>query len=360
MLLLFQHCSSPQPVEEKESISIPLDYAKGFTISELQEGYLLEILRPYPGSTQKVSYYLSEQEDVDSEHRFIKVPVESFVCTSTTHLPMLDYLGESNKLIGFPTTDYVSSVTIRKRIDEGLVMELGSVVDMNVESLLELDPNLIVNYSMDDLKKTTRLESLGLKVLLNGDYLEDHPLGRAEWIKVFGLLTGKMDMADSIFNSVKNEYLKLKSLGSTTDYPCVFSGSLYGDTWYMPGGNNYAAKLLQDAGFQYVLASDNSYGFLQWSYESVYEVAKDCEYWISPAPFPKLEALENSDERYDNFAAFDSGKVFVYDNQIGATGGNQYLELGYLRPDIILKDLVKIRDPEQFEGYSLFFYRQLE
>ena len=128
----------------------------------------------------------------------------------------------------------------------------------------------------------------------------------------------------------------------------------------MPGGNNYASKLLKDAGFSYVLSADTTYGFLQWGFENVFELARDCEYWLSPAPFASLEDLRSADARYATFRSFQKGNVYVYDKSKGATGGNVYLELGYLRPDIILKDLVKIGNPMALPDHELFFYRKLK
>ena len=353
-------CTSIQKEEQPVEIETEqIKFASGFTISRTSGGTILEVLRPYPGASNSLKYFLSANGEERSGMTAIQVPIKTLVSTSTTHLSMIDYLGEARSLVAFPTTDYISTPSIRERVDNGLIRDLGNQMDMNMESLVDIAPDLVVNYSTEDLKSTQRIQSMGINVVMNGDYLENHPLGRAEWIKVFGLLFDKYDVADSIYTEIERNYLAAINEGaSNTD--CVFSGSIYGDAWYMPGGKNYAARLLQDAGFSYAVTSDTTFGFLQWGYENVYEIASECDYWIGPAPFADLEALGEADSRYRDFKAFSSGNVYVYDKRKGPTGGNEYLELGYLRPDIILKDLIKIRDPLALPDHQLYFYRKLK
>ena len=348
-----------KPNANVEGIPIEVKYAEGFKMFRTERGIVLEIHRPHPGASTPLKYLLTDSIEHSSSFTEIAIPVTRIVCTSTSHIPMLEYLDVHNTLVGFPTLDYISSERVRERVEDGKIVDIGNAQEINLEKLIELQPELVVNFSMDNMRMTNRMESLGLNVIVNGDYLENHPLGRAEWIKVFGALTGTSQQADSVFSSIEAAYQEVRR-NSNPDVTCAFSGSLYGDTWFMPGSQNYAAQLLEDAGFDYVVENDSSYGFLQWGFENVFQLAKDCDFWLSPAPFPDLQALENADERYSNFKAFREGNVFVYDNKTGPTGGNEYLELGYLRPDIILKDLVKIRNPALLPDHKLYFYRKLE
>src|SRR5690606_26997092 len=124
--------------------------------------------------------------------RVIRIPVTSIVCTSTTHIPLLDYLNETDKLVGFPTTDYVSSVKARRHIDEGRVQELGVDKGLNLERIAMLKPDMVMGYSMNsDYGQFKKIEDLNVPVVLNGEYLEKHPLGRAEWIKFMALFFNK-------------------------------------------------------------------------------------------------------------------------------------------------------------------------
>jgi iron complex transport system substrate-binding protein len=191
--------------------------------------------------------------------------------------------------------------------------------------------------------------------------LEKHPLGRAEWIKFMALFFNKEKMADSVFNTIEKEYIStLNQVKNISTKPSVLSGITYGGVWFMPGGKNYAAKLLNDAGCNYLWSNTESNGYLEVSLESVYEKAKDADVWIGVGSFQTLNEMEASEKRYSVFKPFKDKKVFTYDYRKGAKGGSEFLELGYLRPDIILKDLVKIAHPELLPDHSLYFHKRLE
>src|SRR5688572_10658179 len=182
---------------------------------------------------------------------------------------------------------------------------------------------------------------------MNAEYLEKHPLGRAEWIKFMALFFNKEKLADSVFREIEKNYLETKQLADQAiKKPSVLSGIVYGDAWFLPGGQNYASKLLKDAGCQYLWADDPSHGYLEVSFESVYEKARNADLWIGVATFKSLEELKNSDHRYAKFKPYQEKNIFTYDARKGAKGGSEFLELGYARPDIILNDLVKIAHPE--------------
>ena len=364
ILLLALSCSQP-PAETGLIVTgdegpWQVKYATGFSVTSRDGGTLVTINEPFPGAKVPERYLLTSQKGVstDDEIIAIKVPLKTIVCTSTSHVPLLDYLGLSEKLVGFPGVDYISSEKVRTLIDNGKIKEIGNVDNVNLEALMALSPDVVMGYSMRQGGLPERLRAVGTKVVLNTDFLEEHPLGRAEWIKFVGLLFGKYEMADSIFREIEKEYmLAVEKTGA--DRPCVFSGSVYGDAWFMPGGKNYAARLLKDAGYDYSWSSDSSNGYLQLAFETVYEKAVNCEYWIAPSPYPTLESLASSDQRYSGFSAFNKGNVYTYDNIVGPTGGNMYLELGYLRPDLVVKDLIKIRDPGALPNHTLYFYRKI-
>ncbi len=367
--LLFLACSQKKDApSQTNSIpsSIQLQYAEGFNVTNIGDAKLVEVKYPFQGATSGYKYLLVENGKEVPEHskdtKVIRVPLQSIVCTSTTHIPMLDYLDETDKLIGFPTTDYISSEKMRKRVDAGKVTDLGVDKGLNIERLAMLKPNMVMGYMLSgDYGQFKKIEELGINVVMNAEYLERHPLGRAEWIKFVALFFNKEERADSIFNEIENEYLKVKQLATSVDkQPTVLSGIVYGDGWFLPGGKNYAATLLKDAGCHYLWEDDPSQGFLQLSFESVYEKAHDADLWIGVASYASLEELKNADERYTSFKPFKQRNVYTYNARMGAKGGNEYLELGYLRPDVILKDLVKIAHPSLLPSYDLYFHRKIQ
>lgn len=363
-IILFS-CKKQKPSHEQSFTPVALSYAEGFSIKKFGTGILVEVLTPYQGATKGIRYFLQTQSgDLPqglTDVKRIHVPINTIVCTSTTHIPMLDYLGETNALVGFPTLDYISSEKMRARIDSGNVMELGIDKGMNLELIASLHPDLVMAYAMSgDFGQFKKISELGTPVVLNSEYLERHPLGRAEWIKFVALFFNKEKEADSIFSIIEKEYLATQALVDTVSHkPTVMSGIVYGDAWFMPGGQNYAARLFRDAGFHYLWDDDPSYGYLQLSLEAAYAKAADADYWIGVGSYKSLQEIEDADQRYAKFKPFINHTVYSYEARIGAKGGNEFLELGYLRPDIILKDLVKIAHPELEPDYSLYFHKKI-
>lgn len=351
--------------ESKTGKSAPNRYAKGFRVVE-KESYRDVFVQYIDDSiTKPIHYRLITQDQnlppAEADVTVIRVPIKNLICTSTTHIPHLDYLDETDKLIGFPSLEYISSAAMRKRIDAGMVEELGKENGLNLERVATLNPSLVMAYTMSkDLGQLKKVQELGIPVVVNAEFIEQHPLGRAEWIKFTALFLGKEDRADSVFREIESEYLKIKNLaGGFTEKPTVFTGIPYGGIWYLPGGKNYGAQFFSDAGCQYVWADDPSSGFLQLSLEAVYEKALNADYWIGVASFQAYDELKTADGRFANYDAFKNRKVYHYNGRIGVTGGNEYFELAYLRPDLLLKDLIQITHPNAYPNPDLYFYRPL-
>ncbi len=346
--------------------ALKLKYATGFSIDYFDGYKVVEVKKPYMNAKTSFKYVLvsdaSKLPESLQNERIIQVPIKSIVCTSTTHIPLLDYLNETDKLIGFPTTDYISSEKMRSRIDSGFVKDLGVDSDINLEELIALDPDMIMAYTIGgDYGQFNKMEQLGVPAILNAEYLEEHPLGRAEWLIFMAAFFNKEAMADSVFNSIEERYNELLSLTKDIDQkPTILSGVVYGDTWYMPGGKNYASTLMNDAGGDYLWASDSTSGFLELSFEAVYDKGLNADYWIGVANFETLQAIEEADNRYADFDPFKKKKIYTYNARKGAKGGSEFLELGYLRPDLILADLIKIFYPDKLPEYELYFYKRLE
>lgn len=367
LILLIACTTKKESAVSSLSSSSTIKYAKGFAVRNLGAITEVVISKPYQGAETGYTYWLVPKDQEVPAHaadiKIIRTPIKSIVCTSTTHIPLLDYLNETSRLIAFPTTDYISSTKMRARVDSGKVIDLGVDKGLNIELLATLQPDLVMAYTMSgDYGQFKKIEELKMPVVLNAEYLEEHPLGRAEWIKFMALFFHKEKEADSVFNVIEQNYLTTKAAVETlaSAAPTVLSGIVYGDAWFMPAGQNYAAKVLRDAGLNYLWSNDSSSGFLQLSFEAVYEKAHMAQYWIGVGSYKSLEEIKKADHRYANFNAFMNKNVYTYDARLGAKGGSEFLELGYLRPDIILNDLVKISHPELLPNHELFFHKRLE
>ena len=367
-LLIFSllSCNSKDQKVENSLEKIPLDYAKGFEIFSGNGYWEIEVSQPWTGATQSFRYLILEEKSEKPAGDFdaiVQLPVNEIILTSTTQIPHLDMLNATEKLIGFPNTHLISSVKTRALIDENKVKDLGSGPSSNPEMIIDTAPDWIMISTLgDDIRYLDLLKTAGVPALINGEYVEQHPLGRAEWIKFTGILLGKYEEAKEVFEEVEQSYLdaeKLINKADSTSFPTVLSGVLYQDIWYAPGSDSWGAKILENAGGNYIFKDQKGTGSAQLNYEYVLDRALGADFWIGSADFPSIQKMGESEPRYQAFEAWKKGKVYSYTQKRGATGGLEYFELGYMRPDLILKDLIKILHPELLPDYELYFYQQL-
>jgi iron complex transport system substrate-binding protein len=194
--LLFLFGCKPNDAKEKSKIPAvanSIKYAKGLELYHYKGYTVMKVTKPWPEATKGFTYILKEKNgtvpDSLKEFPLISVPIQSIVVTSTTHIPALEMLDVENSLIGFPSTNFISSSKTRKRIDAGKIREVGVNESLNTEILIDMMPDVIVTFGINNDNSTIdNLKKSGLNVLINGDWTEQSPLGKAEWIRFFGAL----------------------------------------------------------------------------------------------------------------------------------------------------------------------------
>jgi iron complex transport system substrate-binding protein len=355
---------------EKTQITHEIRHAKGFELEYLDSGItLLKITSPWSDTSSVLTYALIPKDKIEhlsplaeQYEAIVPIPVSEIVVTSTTHIPALEALGVADRLVGFPDTKYVSSEQTRKRIDAHLVKELGNNEAINTEMLLALNPELVVGFGIDGRNKAYEtIERSGIPVVYNGDWIEETPLGKAEWIKFFAAFFQKETLADSIFREIESSYAAVKALAAKSkSTPTVMSGALYKDIWYLPGGNSWASVFLKDANSNYLWGDNQDSGSLALSWESVLEKAQHSNFWISPAQYTTYVDLAAGSTHYKQFSPYRNKKVYTFSKTLGPTGGLIYYELAPQRPDLVLKDLLAIFHPELLPDHELFFFKPLD
>jgi len=364
VLTLYNSCKKETSLNSTGSLlenPTKISYAKGFDIVSTKNEKKLIIKNPYSNTSNNFEYII--KKGINDQLNVINTPIKKIVVTSTTHIPMLELLGEEKALVGFQNTDYISSTKTRNRIDAGFVKELGNEAALNTESLLELKPDAVIGFTMDNYNKTFNLiEKHGIPVIINGDWREETPLGRAEWIKFFGVLFNKERLADSIFNTIEVDYLAAKRIAKeNTKYPSILSGAIMrNDIWSLPAGESFVSQFLLDANVNYLWKDSKGKGSLQLSFESVLDKAQHADYWIAPGYFSSKAQLLENNPHYKNFAAFKNNNIYTASTKRGVKGGVVYYELGPTRPDLILQDLIKITNPELLPNYTLTFFEQMK
>jgi len=347
--------------------SIQLKYAKGFSVKKYDGYSILELLKPWPKADKTYKYVLldstSKAPRLENEtfDAIIDYNLDRVVVTSTTHIPALELLGVHETLVGFPSTAYISSKKTRARIDAKQVRELGKNETINTEVLLSLQPDVVIGFGIDGINTSFKtIKKTGIPVIYNGDWVEASALAKAEWIKFFGALFHKEQLADSIFNQIEADYIKAKTIAKQAkNIPTVFSGAMYKDVWYLPNGESAEAQFFKDANTNYLWKDTTGNGSLSLSFEAVLTKAQHADLWISPSFYTSLDQLKDANTLYTNFKAFQSKSVYSFSATTGETGGILYYELGIARPDIVLKDIIKICHPELLGTYTPFFFKPI-
>ena len=353
------------PLSETASIN-SIRYASGLSIQKNQGFSVVTVRNAWPDAKQNFTYVLKEKNGIvpDSLQKYptIAVPLQSIVVTSTTNIPFLEMLGVEKKLVGFPHTDYISSPKTRQLIDAGKVKNIGQNEKLDTEQLIDLSPNLIVAFGIDNSNPTIdNLQKSGLKVLIQADWMEQTPLGKAEWIKLYGALFGKEKEAEILFNDIVKSYKETLALvAQKKTNPTVLYGSMYQEQWFVAKGDSWVAQFLKDAKSNYLWSTTKGTGSLSLSFEKILEKAQKAEYWIATGSFKNLAELQNSNPHYQQFDAVKNKNVYTFENKHGATGGTVYYELAASRPDLVLKDYIKIFHPEILPNYTLTFAEKLQ
>jgi iron complex transport system substrate-binding protein len=342
-----------------------LKYAKGFSIEKFKGYKKITIHNPYKNSEKKYEYLLVPKTREVPIHKpttqIIRTPVEKIVVTSTSHIPLLELLDEETSLVGFPNTDFISSVKTRKLVTQNKVKELGKSEQINTEVLLDLQPELVMSFAVDKPNKSfINIQKLGVPILLNGDWLEETPLARAEWLLLFGAIFEKEEKADSIFNHIEFSYNEAKQIAQkATSKPTLLSGSIFQDVWYLPAGESFIATYFKDAQTNYLWNETKGTGSLSLSFENVLDKGGNADFWIGCSLIQTKEQLLQGNPHYEQFKPYDNNTIYTFANNKGEKGGLFYFELGPIRPDLLLKDIIKITHPELLPDYKLFFFEKL-
>jgi iron complex transport system substrate-binding protein len=357
----FFACTSERNATSNESFiakeTLALKYAKQFTIRYSDTGKTITIRQPWSGSKRQFTYQLTGKAGITGT---IQTPVNRVVCLSPTPLAMLNLLKLTDKVVAVGSkTDMYNNAFYKKFKAVKTGAETNAT--QSIESLIELSPDLIVEAATgsayDNFEK---LEELHLKTALFSAHTEPHPLGRTEWIKYLAAFFDREKEAATIFDSIELRYLAIrKKATAQANKPKVFVGYPWKDSWIIPGGNSYMARLIADAGGTYAWAADTSSGNLYVNVEKVLELLPECAIWLHPG----VAVLTASDlDQLPVITKTSFGKLKVYNNnkRLNEFGKNDFWESGIVSPDVILMDLVKLFHPAVLKEQGLYYYRVIK
>ena len=353
-----------QVKEEKVEVDNMMRYAHNVVVSEQDYGYLMEIICPWDTtlSLGKFALVKDTTKAVGEGLTEIKVPVQSVVSFSATQWSVFLRLGEIDRVKGILEGRFVTDSTMRALLAEQKVYDIGTEAAADIERMIQIQPDILL-YSPYFDGNQGGLNITGAMLFPFADYMENTPLGRAEWIRVIGMLIGCEDKANAWFDDIERRYNALSTLCAKVERrPTVFSDLAFNGQWYVAGGRSYIAKLFADAGADYIWKDNPSTASVPMDAESILAKAQHADYWrvINSNPFPMTYAsLGKENPVYPLFDAFKNHQIIVCD--ILSTG---YFEQSQCEPDLLLADFIHFFHPElltgEWEDYHPKYYHLIE
>jgi iron complex transport system substrate-binding protein len=365
LITQFSCNSSNPPQTKKGKAGNEVLYAKGFSMSDSAGNTYIEVYNPWSGYNILQRYIFTENPGLKKNNEgvtVIQIPVEKAAYLSSTFLGMVALTKSFTTVGACSNANWIYDSTLYSMYLDGKITDLGNDMTVNPEALVSKHPDIVMKYiykSEDPVDKI--ISGAGIPIIYNIEFMEQHPLGRAEWIKLVGAMTGKKRLADSIFNQIVENYNHFVSLTSNIKTkPKVLHGSNYKGTWYVAGGKSYIAQLLNDAGADYYWFSDSTAGSIPVSFENVILNQRDAEVWIG-ANAHSLEEIVKIEPRCEIFEAFRKKNVYHYNKRLNPNGGIDYYESGVVRPDLLLRDFLLILHPSLFnESEETTYWKKLE
>jgi len=365
-LLLLASCVSNKKTSLEafnQDIYTP-EYASGFKIlgAENVQSTLIQVFNPWQGAKDvKISYFISrngEQAPAGFTGPTIPAGAKQIVCMSSSYISMLDALGQADRIVAVSGIDYVSNPYIIAHKDS--IKDMGP--EMNYELLLGLKPDVVLLYGIGDAQTavTDKLKELSIPYMYVGEYLEESPLGKAEWMVALSELTDSREKGIEIFSEIPKRYQTLKDLTASVEQrPTVMFNTPWNDSWIMPSTKSYMAQLVNDAGADYIYKENTSNSSAPIGLETAYGLIQKADYWINVGMASTLDELKAVNPKFTDAKSVREKTAYNNNLRLTATGGNEYWESAVVRPDIVLRDLIHIFHPELVSD-SLYYYRHLE
>lgn len=343
-----------------------IHYAKNFSLEYFPRFKVVNILNRTGAHTDTLKYLLIAR-DIPvppgyEQMKKITIPLTSLVAMSSMHIALADFAGSASLITGLGSFRYVSSVQVLKNIHDRKVIEIGNDGAMNNEALISLHPGMVMVDANPDASfgRYRTLEEAGIPVLLNAEWLEESPLGRAEWVKLMGALVNKEALVNKKFSLVEKEYLRLAALPLKVAHrPSAILGMPFKGIWFTPAGHSYMAQFLRDAGIEYAWSQSRGSGSLSFNFETLAPIALHADLWLNLGYITKSSEIIAQDIRFREFAPFIHHQLFNYNGKLNRLGSNDYWESGAVHPESILADLIKIAHPELLPGHKLVYYTQI-
>lgn len=316
-----------------EAKLLTMEQYDGYTVATIANPWGEGVLHRYvlvPDSAQL--------PDTLPEGTVVRTPLSNALVYSAVHSSLFAELGSPEVVKGIVDAQYYTDSLVLKGLEAGTVADCGSSMAPTIEKVIEMHPDgiLLSPYQESNYEQ---LDRLNIPLIKCADYMEQTPLGRAEWVKFYGALIGKQVEAEQLYNQVVNDYNSIKAeCAKGTLHPKVLTETVISGVWNVPGGKSYMAQIIKDAGGLYPWADDDHSGSLSLDFNQVLAVAKDADVWlIKSFGILSYDDLKGQYDLNDKFDAFNSRKVYVCD-----TNTTHLYERFPFHPDLLLRDYCDI------------------
>lgn len=365
LLYLLCSCSYRQQVPaDNIGDTLKLKYAENITIVRNDSCTMVVLKNPWKAGEVLHTYWLVQrgnslpQQLEGTGADVVSVPLQKAVVFNTAHAWLTITLGALTQVRGVADLRFMQLPAVRQRVQSGLTADCGDAMSPNIEQIIDLDADAILLSPFENSGGYGRLEKLGIPLIECADYMETSALGRAEWMKFYGMLFGKEREADSLFHVVDSSYQVLKAMAAQcgtegAKAPRLITEKLTGSTWYVPGGRSSVGRLIADANGSYPWADDKHSGSLALPFETVFDKAGDADVWLfndfsdQPMTYQRLAAEYRG---YPLMKAFRKRRVW-YVNSLKVP----YFEEVSFRPDWLLRDYIRMLHPELGLGEPKYY-----
>ncbi len=351
VLLLFSCGTELDDSEIPDSENL-CKYSKWLRISESKDLVRIEIINPDdPSQIVKLKLPNFKSNKNKSHSYNVERPIQRMAVLSSTHIGMLGELNLIDRIVAVADLKYVYN----KKLNNQVPKELGEEQLISAEKIISSGAEVVIYSGFSNhFPKQELLNKIGVETIPNYDWREVHPLGRAEWILLFGYLTGHAEEAKNKFEQICANYENIKNEVQRNKSILTLSGNMTGDYWYAPAGESYHAKLFHDAGLSYIFSNERGTGSLSLSFEKVLGITENVNLWLNPGFNTKIQLLKTH-PKSKLLAPLKLSSVFCYSHNT-----NKYWELSACRPDLILSDYAEIKKGSQMEPDKLFFYKRVQ
>ncbi len=376
--LCFGSCGTPRldPGAFTETIYAPA-YATGFDIRGLaadslsladrsaasEAPTLITVRNPWQGASDIEQHLLVLRGDAEAPAAFdgtvVRAPVERVVCMSSGHIAFFDALGETDRISGVSGIDYISNPRIQENRQAGKVHDIGFDSNIDFERLASMRPGIVLLYGVtgENVAVTGKLRELGIPYVYVGDYVENSPLGKAEWLVAIAELCNRRETGADTLRHIAARYEALKA-APAAGRPKVMLNTPYRDTWFMPPRSSYMVRLVEDAGGAYIYPQNDTNASQPIDMEEAYLLARQADVWINVGGCNTLAELTAQNPKFADVPAVKERRVFNNNRRQTPSGGSDFWESGNVRPDRILRDLRTIFSGGNAD--SLWYYKRLE